>query len=89
MSWFPDMGTVTMIDAGDHVRAVGWLSAARPYAKGDVPTRFVDRPREFTTKWGESIGNKILMFCFAQVQICSLINQEYIESLLRPALAKF
>ena len=31
MTYFPDMDTATMIDAGDHVRAVGWLSAARPH----------------------------------------------------------
>src|SRR5262245_26309318 len=54
MSWFPDMGTVTMIDAGDHIRAVGWLSANRPFTKGEVPIEFRDRLREFSQKHIES-----------------------------------
>lgn len=54
MSWFPDMGTVTMIDAGDHVRAVGWLSAKHPYTPGEVPAEFLTRLREFAKRWGDS-----------------------------------
>lgn len=54
MSWFPDMGTVTMIDAGDHVRAVGWLSADHPYPRGEVPAGVAARVREFAGKWRDS-----------------------------------
>jgi hypothetical protein len=54
MSWFPDLDTVTMIAAGDHVRAVGWLSAEHPFTEGIVPIEFLARLREFARKWGES-----------------------------------
>jgi hypothetical protein len=55
MTYFPDMGTRTMIDAGDHIRAVGWLSAKQPFADGEVPADFLARLREFANKWGASI----------------------------------
>src|SRR5262245_56368124 len=45
MSWFPDMGTVTMIDAGDHGRAIGWLSSRHPFAQADVPAQAPARRR--------------------------------------------
>ncbi len=54
MSWFPDMGTFTMIDAGDHVRAVGWLSRKHRFTKGNVPAEFRARLREFAAKWDQS-----------------------------------
>jgi hypothetical protein len=54
MNWFPDMGTVTMIDAGEHVRAVGWLSAEHPFTQGDVPAEFLARLKEFAKRWGDS-----------------------------------
>jgi hypothetical protein len=47
MSWYPDMGRESMVAIGEHVRAVGWLSADHPYTQGAVPTEFVDRLREF------------------------------------------
>jgi len=54
MSWFPDLGTVTMIDAGEHVRAVGWLSDAQPFPVGDVPGEFLTRLQEFSRRWSDS-----------------------------------
>jgi hypothetical protein len=55
MTYFPDMGTTTMIDAGDHVRAAGWLSAKHPFTEGDVPAEFLARLRGFASMWGASI----------------------------------
>ena len=34
MSYFPDLGTVTMAAAGPHVRAIGWLDADYAYETG-------------------------------------------------------
>ncbi len=64
MSWFPDMGTQTMIDGGDHIRAVGWLSAQQPFSQGEVPAEFRIRIREFADRWGDStdaLGWSVLM----------------------------
>ena len=55
MSWFPDLGTVSMMESGEHVRAIGWLSTAQPVPVGDVPTEFLDRLQAFATRWGDSI----------------------------------
>src|SRR4051812_14625883 len=46
MSWYPDMGCNTMVAEGDHVRAVGWLSAQRPFPTGEVSPEFLARLRE-------------------------------------------
>ena len=47
MSWYPDLSTQTMVAAGVHVRAVGWLSSDYPFPRGDVPAEFVARLRDF------------------------------------------
>src|SRR5687768_10894017 len=54
MSFFRDMSTTTMVDAGDHVRAVGWLCREEPFTRGVVSPEFVERLREFARRWGES-----------------------------------
>jgi hypothetical protein len=55
MSWFPDLGTSTQVDGGEHVRAVGWLSAQQPFPVGAVPTGLLDRLWEFAAKSNDSI----------------------------------
>ena len=55
MSWFPDMGTVTMIAEGDHVRAVGWLSDQHPFPLGDASPEFLERLKEFCNRWGDGL----------------------------------
>jgi hypothetical protein len=55
MSWFPDLGTFTMIERGNHVRAIGWLSAEHPFPVGDVPAEFLGRLQSFARAWGDSI----------------------------------
>jgi hypothetical protein len=54
MSWYPDLGTVTMIDGGEHVRAIGWLSEEHPFPVGDMPPEFLDRLREFAGRCSDS-----------------------------------
>jgi hypothetical protein len=55
MSYFPDMGTVTLAAAGPHVRAVGWLDADYPYATGTrLPAGFTVRLQAFATDWATS-----------------------------------
>lgn len=55
MSWFPDLGTMTQVDGGAHVRAVGWLSVQQPFPLGAVPAEFLDRLWEFARRSGDSI----------------------------------
>jgi hypothetical protein len=54
MTYSPDLGTSTLIDEGDHVRAIGWLSATEPFTKGDVPPEFAQRLRLFCARSGAS-----------------------------------
>ena len=54
MTFFPDMGTITMVAAGPHVRAVGWLDRDHPFCQGDPPPGFLERLQEFVDKWAES-----------------------------------
>jgi hypothetical protein len=36
MSFFPDMGRSSLVAAGDHVRAIGWLHPDHAYTTGEV-----------------------------------------------------
>jgi hypothetical protein len=54
MAFFPDLGTVTMVDEGSHVRAVGWLSPGEPFPQGEVPPEFVARLHHFARLWSPS-----------------------------------
>jgi hypothetical protein len=54
MSFFPDMGTDSMVTAGEHVRAVGWLHPDHEYTKGDVPVEFLLRLKTFIASSGAS-----------------------------------
>jgi hypothetical protein len=54
MSFFPDMGRESLVAAGDHVRAIGWLHPDHPYTKGDVSAEFLARLKEFAGRSGDS-----------------------------------
>jgi hypothetical protein len=54
MSFFPDMGCEAAIAAGNHVRAIGWLHPDHPYTKGEVPSEFLSRLKQFTALSNES-----------------------------------
>jgi hypothetical protein len=43
--WYPDLGTTCQIACGPRVRAVGWLSAEHPFAKGKVAPTVLDSLR--------------------------------------------
>jgi hypothetical protein len=54
MTFFPDLGTITMAAAGPHVRAVGWLDSDHEFPQGDPPSGFVERLQRFSQHWGDS-----------------------------------
>jgi hypothetical protein len=54
MTFFPDMGTITMVAAGSHVRAIGWLDRDHPFCQGNLPPGFLERLQKFVEKWDES-----------------------------------
>jgi hypothetical protein len=54
MTYYQDLGTETMIAAGSHVRAVGWLEPNHPLSRGDTPREFRDRLAELSRNWSES-----------------------------------
>jgi hypothetical protein len=48
------MGCKSLIAAGDHVRAVGWLHPDHAYTQGSVPAEFLARLKEFVARSGDS-----------------------------------
>ena len=60
MSWYPDLGTVTLIDEGPHVRAVGWLAAKgwfspkKSFPTGETSIEFLLRLYQFAKHWADS-----------------------------------
>src|SRR5262245_55142707 len=54
MSYFPDMGCESLVVAGYHVRAIGWLHPSHPYTKGEVLAEFLSRLKELTARGGDS-----------------------------------
>jgi hypothetical protein len=54
MTFFPDLGTVTLIAAGPHVRAVGWLDLEHEFSKGEPQAEFVTKLQRFVEQWEES-----------------------------------
>ena len=76
MTFFPDMGTITMVAAGSHVRAVGWLDRDHEFTQGDVPARFVGRLKQFVGLWQESA--RVLGFpTFLGIHLCDFCGDEY------------
>lgn len=54
MTFYPEGGHVTMVAAGDPIRAVGWLNPHHRYPKGRVPRDFARRLRQFARRSRES-----------------------------------
>lgn len=54
MSFFPDMGRESLVAAGEHIRAIGWLHPDHPYTKGEVSASFLSRLKEFTARSNQS-----------------------------------
>jgi hypothetical protein len=76
MSFFPDMGCKSMVASGDHVRAVGWLDPDHPYTKGEVPTDFLSRLKEFTARSGQS-AEALYFGAFWGFHTCEFCNQAH------------
>jgi hypothetical protein len=51
MTFYPDLGTETMVASGDHVRAVGWLQRGHAFARGGMPPAALERLRQFARRW--------------------------------------
>jgi hypothetical protein len=54
MSFFPDMGCESLVAAGDHVRAIGWLHPDHSYTRGEIPAELLARLKEFAARSGDS-----------------------------------
>jgi len=54
MAFFPDLSETTMIDAGPHIRAIGWLDDKHVFPTGKAPAVFLDKLREITDRSQES-----------------------------------
>jgi hypothetical protein len=52
---FADMGTSSMMAAGSHVRAVGWLDARHAFPTGRLDAAVVDRIGAFANSWRLSV----------------------------------
>jgi hypothetical protein len=78
MSWFPDMGTACMVDEGDHVRAIGWLSDKHPFPVGDTPPEFLARLKEYCRRWGAGLESLHWPVCMGPHR-CELCG-EYMAS---------
>jgi len=76
MSFFPDMGCKSLVAAGDHVRAVGWLHPEHPYTKGDVPANFLARLKEFAARSGDS-AEALYFGAFGGFHTCEFCGQAH------------
>src|SRR5262245_50585720 len=74
MTWYPDLGTTTMVDQGAHVRAVGWLAADRPFAVGVMSEAGRSRLRLFVEKSEDSV-DALGWPIFLGVHRCELCHQ--------------
>ena len=51
MTYYPDLGTNSMIDSGPHVRAVGWLDDAHKFTKAEIPQKLQRKLRQYSENW--------------------------------------
>jgi hypothetical protein len=76
MSFFPDMGCESLVAAGNHVRAIGWLHPDHAYTKGDVSGKFLARLREFAAQSSES-AEALYFGAFGGFHTCEFCRQAY------------
>jgi hypothetical protein len=55
MAFFSDLSTASYVVEGDHVRAVGWLAAGRPFESGEIAIELADRLAQYAARWGDSV----------------------------------
>jgi hypothetical protein len=76
MSFFPDLGCESLVVAGDHVRAIGWLHPDHPYTKGEVPAEFLSLLKEFTAR--SSVSAETLYFgAFGGFHTCEFCGRAH------------
>jgi hypothetical protein len=56
VTYYRDLGPITMIAGGPAIRAVAWLSPTRPVSRGHVDPPFVARLRDLCALWRESVS---------------------------------
>ena len=49
-----DLETATPFASGPHVRAIGWLSGAHDYPRGDVALDIIEKLQQFVRLWQQS-----------------------------------
>src|SRR5689334_4498125 len=54
MTYFPDLGSQSMLMSASFVRAVGWLSRHHPYSQGHVSDAPKARLNDYCRRWGLS-----------------------------------
>lgn len=55
VAYFPDLGTVSQIASGPHVRAVGWLSVDKAYPKAEPAPELIARLEQVRVRASDSI----------------------------------
>ena len=55
MTFYPDLSETTMITAGHHIRAIGWLDDKHDFPTGSAPPTFVHKLRRITEKHSETL----------------------------------
>lgn len=76
MSFFPDMGCTSLVAAGNHVRAIGWLHPDHPYTTGEVSAEFLARLKEFVTRSGDS-AEALYFGVFCGLHTCEFCGQAH------------
>jgi hypothetical protein len=76
MSYFADMGHVTPVAVGDHVRAVGWLHLDHPDTQGEVSAQILGRLREFVAQSGFS-AEALYFGAYAGIHTCEFCGRAH------------
>ena len=76
MSYYPDLGNRSMVAAGDHIRAIGWLHPDHAYSKGSVALDFLTRLKAFVKLSGNS-ANALYFGAFGGLHTCEFCNKAY------------
>ena len=56
MTYYTDLSETTMITAGSHIRAIGWLDDKHVFQAGEAPAEFVRKLQKIIEKYAESEG---------------------------------
>ena len=76
MSFFPDLGQITPVAWGEHVRAVGWLHPDHPFPQGEVPAEFVTRLKKYVAQSGAS-AEALYFGAFMGFHTCELCGRSH------------